>query len=171
MIRVTRQNRERAIDLLGEDDAGKFVRHGHGAERKELRGAFAGVFGSAVSGTDGEDDELAAFVALAAQPPREGLRCHLLTALVEEDEHGGGAGALVFDCVPQRVFGAEERRVDAGFAGKQRSDAIEVHARQLVESLARTRTDGGNSDLHGISLPILVSSIGRVPRRPVALLY
>jgi len=46
----------------------------------------------------------------------------------------------------------KERRVDAGFAGKQRSDAIEVQARQLVESLARTRTDGGNSDLHALSV-------------------
>ena len=152
MIRVTSEDGESAVDLLGENDAGKFVRHGHGTEREELRGAFAGVIGPAVGWADGEDDELAAFVALAPEPPGEGLRCHLLTALVEEDEHGGGASALVFDCLPESLFGAETWRVDAGLARKKRPDAIEVHVRQLVESLARTRSDGGNSDLHALSV-------------------
>jgi len=151
MIRVAGEDGEGTVDLFAEYDAGEFVGEGHGAEGKPLRGAFAGVFRPAVGGTDGEDDELAALVALAAEPLGEGFRGHLLAALVEEDEHWCGAGAFALDGFPESVFGAKDRRVESGFgaAGEQRCDAIEVETGQVLEGVARACTDGGDPELHG----------------------
>jgi hypothetical protein len=151
MIRVSGEDGEGAVDLFAEDDAGEFVGEGHGAEGEERCGALAGILGPAVGGTDGEDDELTALVALAAEPFGEGFRGHLLTALVEEDEHRGGTGALVLDGFPEEIFGAEEGRFDGGFAAAREEwgDAVEVEAGQFVEGVTGARADGGDPELHG----------------------
>jgi hypothetical protein len=44
-----------AIDLLGEDGAGEFVRQGDEAEGKDETGSAARCVGPAVVGADGED--------------------------------------------------------------------------------------------------------------------
>src|ERR1700728_3311462 len=97
MIRMASEDGEGAIDLFGEDDTGQVVSHGHGAEREELRGTLPGFIGPAVGGTDGEDDELPALVALAAEPLGEFCGGHLFAPFVEEDDERRGAGALAVD--------------------------------------------------------------------------
>jgi hypothetical protein len=159
MIRVASEDRQGAVDLFAEHDACEFVRQRHGAEGEALGGAFARILGPAVCRTDGEDDELPAFVALAAQPFREGLGGHLLAALVEQDEHRCGSTALVLGRLPESIFGSEDRCIGAGLAaprfttaGQQRRDAVEIAAGEDVEGIAGPSADGGNPELHGFSV-------------------
>ena len=86
---------ESAIELLGEHDAGEFVRKGHGAERKFLVGALAKVIREAV-GVAAEEAEFAgAAVAEFAEPFGEGVRIEVLSDSVEKDD-GGGAISVEF---------------------------------------------------------------------------
>src|SRR5437762_3002833 len=86
---------ESPIELLGEHDAGEFVRKGHGAERKFLVGALAKVIREAV-GVAAEEAEFAgAAVAEFAEPFGEGVRIEVLSDGVEKDD-GGGAISVKF---------------------------------------------------------------------------
>ena len=146
MIRVPGKNGEGAVDLFGDDDAGELVRLSHFSEREEQVGALARLFGPAVGGADGKDDELAACVAFAAQPAGEILRGHLFAVFVEQNEERGGAGPLAFNRVPESVFGTKEWGFHAGL--RRRGDAVEVNAHQVIEAFARARADGSDPDSH-----------------------
>jgi len=88
---------ESAIELLGEHDAGEFVRKGHGAERKFLVGALAEVIREAV-GVAAEEDEFAgAAVAELAEPLGEGVRIEVLSGRVEKDNRGGAINVEFLD--------------------------------------------------------------------------
>jgi len=88
---------ESAIELLGEHDAGEFVRKGHGAERKFLVGTLAEVIREAV-GVAAEEDEFAgAAVAELAEPLGEGVRIEVLSGSVEKDNRGGAINVDFLD--------------------------------------------------------------------------
>jgi len=154
MIRVAAEDGKGAVDLFAEDDAGELVGQSHGAEGEMLGGAAARGGGPAVSGADGEDEELAALVALAAEPLGQGCRGELTAALVEERQERSGTGALALDGVPESVFGAEEGSFQAGFAGagQERRDAVEVETGEGVEGVAGTGADSSDPELHGTSV-------------------
>jgi len=89
------ENGEGAVELLGEHDAGEFVRKGHGAERKFLVGALAEIIRKAF-GVAAEEDEFAgAAIAEFAEPLSEGLRIEIFPGSVEKDD-GGGAVSVEF---------------------------------------------------------------------------
>jgi hypothetical protein len=89
------ENGEGAVELLGEHDAGEFVRKGHGTERKFLVGALAEVIREAV-GVAAEEDEFAgAAVAEFDEPLGEGVRIEVLPGSVEKDD-GDGAVSVEF---------------------------------------------------------------------------
>jgi hypothetical protein len=91
------ENGEGAVELLGEHDAGEFVRKGHGAERKFLVGALAEVIREAV-GVAAEEDEFAgAAVAEFAEPFGEGVRIEIFSGSVEKDDRGGAISVEFLD--------------------------------------------------------------------------
>jgi hypothetical protein len=95
------ENGEGAVELLGEHDAGEFVRKGHGAERKFLVGAPAEVIREAFGVPAQEDEFASAAIAEFAEPFGEGVRIEVLSGSVEKDNRGGaivkfleGGGAI-----------------------------------------------------------------------------
>ncbi len=89
------ENGEGAVELLGEHDAGEFVRKGHGAERKFLVGALAEIIRKAF-GVAAEENEFAgAAIAEFAEPLSEGVRIEIFPGSVEKDD-GGGAVSVEF---------------------------------------------------------------------------
>jgi hypothetical protein len=83
------ENSEGAVELLGEHDAGEFVRKGHGAERKFLVGAPAEVIREALGVAAEEDEFASAAIAKSAEPFGEGIRIEVLSGGVEKDNRGG----------------------------------------------------------------------------------
>ena len=68
MIGMACENRRRAVDLLGKNDAGKAMRQGHGAERDSTASALANASESkAVGAPDQEGDAAWRPVAILGQ--------------------------------------------------------------------------------------------------------
>src|SRR4029077_14763109 len=88
---------EGAVELLGEHDAGKFVRVGHGAERKFLVSALAKRVRKTVGVATEEDEFAGAAVAQFAKPFGEGVRIENLSRSVEEHDGGGAVGVEFFN--------------------------------------------------------------------------
>jgi len=79
-----------AVELLGKDDAGEFVRHGESRKRKFHVRLGAEVFGKTF-GVAAEENELAgAAVAEVAEPASKLRGRELLAGSVEKDEGGCG---------------------------------------------------------------------------------
>src|SRR5271156_5212177 len=88
-IRMAGEDGEGAINLLGEEHAREFVRHGQRRERDFLFGAGA-QFRGETFGVAAEEDEFArAAVAQIAEPARELLGGELFSGGVEQDDRGG----------------------------------------------------------------------------------
>ena len=121
-------NGQRAVDLLGEDDAGELVGQRDGAKREHQASARAGGGGPAVGRTDGQHQALRARVAEAADVRGELLRRELLAPAVQQDEDGRGAGGLAIQPCEQRGFGAVGLRL----AGEKR----EARARKSAARVA-----------------------------------
>ena len=85
-IGVTGENREGAVDLLGEHDAGEFVGHGKRGERDFLFGRGAEVSREAFRIAAEEDEFARAAVAQIAEPFCELLRGELLARGVEQND-------------------------------------------------------------------------------------
>src|SRR5260370_5959479 len=85
------QNGEGAVELLGEHDAGEFVREGHGAERKFLVSALTECVREAVSVAAEEDEVAGAAVAKFTEPFGKGARIETLPGSVEKHDSGGAA--------------------------------------------------------------------------------
>ena len=122
VVGVTGEDGEGAVDLFGEDGAGHFMRQGDVAERQDEAGACACGWGPAVGGTDGEDEGLCAGVAKAAEVGGDVIGGKLLSAAVEEDEYGSGAGGLAVEPGEEVGLG----RVGLGFAGEVSGGTGEV---------------------------------------------
>src|SRR5256885_16031901 len=96
-IGATGEDGEGAVQLLGEHDAGEFVREGHRAERKFLVRALAEVIREAV-GVAAEKNKLTgATVAEFAEPFGEGVRIEVLSGSIEKDDSGGAVGLEFFE--------------------------------------------------------------------------
>src|SRR6266446_3479373 len=96
-IGAARKNCEGAVELLGEHDAGEFVREGHRAERKLLVGALAETFREAI-GVAAEENQFAdAAVAELREPFGEGVRIEIFPGGVEKDDGGGAVGTKFLD--------------------------------------------------------------------------
>lgn len=67
MIRMTGEDGEGPVDLLGQDGCGHLMRKRHGAEGEEQAGSFAGGVGEAVGGSDAEDELLLAAMLQRAE--------------------------------------------------------------------------------------------------------
>jgi len=88
---------EGALELLGEHDAGEFVRKGDAAEGKFLVGALAEVIREAF-GVAAEEDEFAgAAIANFAEPFGEGVRIEIFPGGVEKNNRGGAIGVEFLD--------------------------------------------------------------------------
>src|SRR3984885_12164627 len=88
-IRVAGEDGEGAVDLLGQQHAGEFVRHGERGEGDFLFGAGTQFGGEAFGVAAEEDDFARAAIAQIAQPARELLGGELLSGRVEQHHRGG----------------------------------------------------------------------------------
>ena len=89
-VRMAGKDGEGAVQLLGEDDTGEFVRHGEGGKRNS-RVSVLGERGRKTIGVAAKKNKfLGAAVAEVTEPAGELRRGELLAGGVEEDECGGG---------------------------------------------------------------------------------
>jgi len=109
------ENGQRAVDLLGQNDAGELVGQRDGSKREQQAGARTGCSGPAVGRADGEHQRLRAVVAQAANLRGELLRRELPAPAVEQDESGHSTGGLAIQPCQQRGLGA----VRLGLAGEE----------------------------------------------------
>src|SRR6185295_13928174 len=100
MIRMIREHRVRAIELLGEQDAHERVRERELGERPFEVRALQHFRREAV-GTADEEREIAPVLHALAEPGGERLRRHFFAALIERDDvlvlAYGGEQSLTFD--------------------------------------------------------------------------
>ena len=80
------ENGDRAIDLLGENDAGKPMRQGHGTEREHEIGLEHCPEPKTVGAADKEGETLGAAVAKLGEALREGFASELSAAPIETDQ-------------------------------------------------------------------------------------
>lgn len=66
VVRVTGQDGEGSVDLLGQEDASEMMRQGDPSEGEKKVCAFAGRIGPSVRWADREDESLGAGVAKVA---------------------------------------------------------------------------------------------------------
>jgi hypothetical protein len=81
---VACQNRKGAVDLLGQDDAGEFVRHGKGRERDSLFGLGTNFIREAFRVATKKNQLSRAAVAQIAQPARKLVRGVLFARSVQQ---------------------------------------------------------------------------------------
>src|SRR6266704_681332 len=113
------KNGEGAVELLGEHDAGEFVREGHRAERKLLVGALAETFREAIGAAAEKNQFADAAVAELREPFGEGVRIEIFPGGVEEDDGGGAVGfQFLGDGITVANFG--------DFDGTGAADALDV---------------------------------------------
>jgi hypothetical protein len=74
VVGVAGENCARAVELLGHDEAGESVSESEAPQREQEAGTGACLLGPAVSGANGKDDVLRAFIAVCAEPGGEGFR-------------------------------------------------------------------------------------------------
>src|SRR5262249_27148183 len=86
MIRMSRQNRDGAVELLQQHDAHELVRPGRGAEREHEVGAALELDAESVGAADDEDGGRACGVAPALQRGGERIAVESLAALVERHD-------------------------------------------------------------------------------------
>ena len=120
------------VDLFAEDDPRELVRQSHGA-KGEKRACLSALFvRPAIGGPDGEDDSLAAFIALTAQPPSQFFRRKLSAARIEKNKCRNGARALLVERIEEGLTRPEDygfdRRVGSGTVHVVRDEGIEVLA-------------------------------------------
>jgi len=73
VVRVSFQNREGAVDLLEQDDAGELVSERHLAKRQHRRGRFSSFDCETVGWTDREDKRLGIAILVMLEELREFL--------------------------------------------------------------------------------------------------
>jgi len=145
---MTGEDGESAIDLLGEDDAGKLVRKSHAAKREEEIGALASGGGPAVRRADGEDEVLGAGVAQIAETLGELVGGVLLASAVEEHSVSSSTAGLAIEPFQQRRFRLKELRGTGEIAG----GSLDIVGEQAVSGLrfgsCPTGGDGCEEDFH-----------------------
>ncbi len=92
------------VNLLGKNQSGQGVCHGHWPKRKKQLCTLPGRRGPAVRGTDSKNKVLRALVSAFAHPGREGLGSHLTAAAVKEDGNGGGSTLKLLNPREQRLL-------------------------------------------------------------------
>lgn len=142
------QNRERPVDLLGQDDAGKLVGKCHAAKRQKEMGALAGSGRPAVRRPDREDEVLGARIAQVAKPLGKVFGGELLAATVKQDRVNRDTPRLAVKPVQKGSFGFKEFRL----AGKVAGPALHVVGKQTVCRLrfgsCTARSDGDKENFH-----------------------
>ena len=98
VVGVSRENCEGAVELLGEHDAGEFVRVGHRAERKLLLDTQPERIAKAVRISANEDNFARAAIALLAKPFSERFRVVLFSAGVEKKRCCSAIRVELLDC-------------------------------------------------------------------------
>jgi hypothetical protein len=83
---------EGAVELLGEHDAGEFVRKGHGAERKSVVGARTECVREPVGIAAKENKFTSAAVAKFAKPFGEGVGIEVFSSSFEKSTDGSAVG-------------------------------------------------------------------------------
>jgi hypothetical protein len=154
VVGMSGEDGEGAVELLGEHDAGEFVREGHETEGEGEGGVAERFLRPAVGGADGEVEMLDAGVAFPADPGGELLGGEGAAARIEEDELRGSAGRF-FEGGEEGLLGGEVLLVDGGVVGKARG---ELGERLLKQARLLTVCDGGEGDSQGEIL--LISYIG-----------
>jgi hypothetical protein len=141
---VASENCNRAVKLLGHDEAGEGVGQGEGTEGEQELGALAGGGGPAVRGADGEGDVLGAFIAAGVEPLGKDAGAHLASAGIEQHGEDGSAALLAIEPGDEGLFCFE----DMGAGGDKRGTTIQVATDGGVELVAGAGSDVGKSDLH-----------------------
>lgn len=152
MIRMPGQDGPCAVDLLGEDEAGESMGHGHGAQRKQQARAAARFRRPSIGRANGEDQVLRAFVASRAQPGGESFRIQGAAAAVEQHGDGRRSSSLAREPGEQSFLAAERLRLAARVAGA----TLEIHLDQHIEMILAAvfgrvaSADMSEGDLHSV---------------------
>ena len=149
VIRMPSKDCKCTVDLFAEDDAGELVRQDHGAEGKKQTGLRALLVRPAVGGADGEDDPLAAFIALAAEPSRKLLGRELTAAGIEENQCCRRSRTLPAKRIEEGFGGFE----DCGLDWRVGSGTAYVFGNQGIEVLAARATGNRREGDFHISQP------------------
>ncbi len=140
-------DRQRAVELLGGNDGGEFVRQGDASEGQCPVGAGERGGRPAVCAADGEDELLGAAVLHVSQRGGEVLGAGLLAAAVAEPDGGAGAGGGIGDELEQFCLGGK----DLERGGRIRRGALQVEPEQLGGGARSERAAGrdeGEYQLH-----------------------
>lgn len=122
VVGMAGEDRQGAVDLLGEYDAGKLMRQGQTAKGQKKVGALTCHGGPSIGGTDSEHEALSALIADAPNLRGELLRGVLLAAAIQQDGVGGGAAGLAVQPVENCCLGVEE----LGVAGDVPGSALDI---------------------------------------------
>ncbi len=114
MVRVVRQDGTRAVELLGENEAGEFVGQSDGAKREQERRLGLGqcLGRPAVRRSNGKDQMLRTLVTTLAQPVGYLRRSKLAAFTMQKNRQGRGAACFC------RLRGASQPLQKGGFGGK-----------------------------------------------------
>lgn len=140
------ENGEGAVKLLGEDDAGEFVRHGESGKRKLHVRLAAEVVRKAFRAATEEDEFLGATVAEVAEPARELRSGELLAGGVEKNERGGGVELEIAQSGWRRI--AQLGGVDGAIVADAEKIVIEKGANFGAASFAEHEETYFHSRIH-----------------------
>jgi len=134
---------EGAVELLGEDDAGEFVRHGERGERKFHVRLIAEVVRKTFGVPAEENNFLGAAVAEVTEPASKLRGGELFAGGVEEDEGGGGVD---FEIAERGGRGVAEL---SGIHGAIVADAEEIVVEKGADFRAAGFAEHEETNLHG----------------------
>ena len=133
------ENGQRAVDLLGQHDAGQLMGQRDGSKREQQASTRAGGVGPAVSRADGQHQRLRSVVAMPADLRGEFLRRELPAPAVQQDEERRCAGGLAIQPRQQCGFGAVGLCLAGGVArGASVAAASDLARERDGEMVART---------------------------------
>ena len=147
MIRMPGADGQGAVDLLGGDDGGEFVRQGDPSEGDGEAGATERLGRPAIGRPDGYNELLDAVILHAAECGCKFFRTHLLAAAVGQNEVRCSAPRWTVEMGKKGGFGGEFTL----FAGQITTRSLDVALQQLgvwFRGWRAPRPDGGEEEIH-----------------------
>ena len=104
MVGVPGEDGSGAVKLLGQDEAGQFMRQCHGAEGKQQGGALKRRGAPAIGRAHGKDKRLGCGLPVCVEECREPIRGKRASAWVKQNGTWRGAQFYPGKCVKERGF-------------------------------------------------------------------
>jgi hypothetical protein len=148
VVRVPRQNSQRPVDLLGQNDTRELMRQGNAAEGKEQVRPLTRRGGPTVCGTNSKHKTLSSFVA---QPPylsSKLLRAKLPPTAVQQNHIRSSTPSLTIQPVKKRYLRLEGLQLTWCEAAYALHVFVDQSVRCVRFGAATTRKYRGQDQLH-----------------------